>query len=272
MRQWTQPAKSFAELQAVKGQLRSATQPLRRCQMKLAKMTTVASRQKRLDQEILKLSAREKLILDQCLMKANAKTATAVRNKKEWLYDCLLLKVKSTAVYTFLQENGFLPLPNPRTLYGYLKSLKADFGFDASLREKLQGIPEREHRATPKPRGLSLPLLGFTRDLLEAASLEKDRALQDSGLEGVVGRRRLRCGQEITDLEGDVTRWGSKQVGVAGLLRGYVRGLEAGLHLKEPVVRMLVAAQWRLGKVVHHRGKKSSSDAELTGRGAFGMW
>ncbi|XP_049511993.1 uncharacterized protein LOC125940213 [Dermacentor silvarum] len=70
---------SFSELQAVKGQLRSTTQRLRRCQMKLAKMTTVASRQKRLDQEILKLSAREKLIFDQCLMKANAKSATAVR-------------------------------------------------------------------------------------------------------------------------------------------------------------------------------------------------
>ncbi|KAH7958552.1 hypothetical protein HPB49_002537 [Dermacentor silvarum] len=141
---------SFSELQAVKGQLRSATQRLRRCQMKLAKMTTIASRQKRLDQEILKLYAREKLIFDQCLMKANAKSATAVRYKKEWLYDCLLLKVKSTAVYTFLQENGFLPLPTPRTLYGYLKSLKADFGFDASLfavlREKLQGVPERERR------------------------------------------------------------------------------------------------------------------------------
>lgn len=72
------------------------------------------------------------------------------RYKKEWIYDCLLLKVKSTAVYTFLQENGYLPLPNPRTLYGYLRSLKADFGFDAGLfavlREKLQGVPERERR------------------------------------------------------------------------------------------------------------------------------
>lgn len=60
------------------------------------------------------------------------------------------LKVKSTAVYTFLQENDFLPPPNHCTLYGYLRSLKAAFGFDASLfavlREKLQGVPERERR------------------------------------------------------------------------------------------------------------------------------
>ncbi|XP_049519232.1 uncharacterized protein LOC125943768 [Dermacentor silvarum] len=84
------------------------------------------------------------------LMNAKRMLCFFPRYKKEWLYDCLLLKVKSTAVYTFLQENGFLPLPTPRTLYGYLKSLKADFGFDASLfavlREKLQGVPERERR------------------------------------------------------------------------------------------------------------------------------
>lgn len=72
------------------------------------------------------------------------------RYKKEWIYDCLLLKIKSTAVYTFLHENEFLPLPNPRTLYGYLRNLKADFGFDSTLFtvlcEKLKSVPERERR------------------------------------------------------------------------------------------------------------------------------
>ncbi|KAL3199858.1 hypothetical protein MRX96_043744 [Rhipicephalus microplus] len=83
-------------------------------------------------------------------MKSNAKSATAARYKKEWIYDCLLLKIKSTAVYTFLHENKFLPLPNPRTLYGYLRNLKADFGFDSTLFtvlcEKLEAVPERERR------------------------------------------------------------------------------------------------------------------------------
>ncbi|KAL3217735.1 hypothetical protein MRX96_050948 [Rhipicephalus microplus] len=74
----------------------------------------------------------------------------AGRYKKAWIYDCLLLKIKSTAVYTFLHENEYLPLPNPRTLYTYLRSLKADFGFDSSLftvlKDKLQVLPERERR------------------------------------------------------------------------------------------------------------------------------
>ncbi|XP_049272436.1 uncharacterized protein LOC119397179 [Rhipicephalus sanguineus] len=95
-----------------------------------------------------KLSDREKLILDQCVMKANARSSKAVRYKKEWLYDCLLLKIKSTCVYTFLHENGYLPLPHPRTLYTYMRHLKAEFGFDETLfrilKQKLQGMPERE--------------------------------------------------------------------------------------------------------------------------------
>ncbi|KAL3182489.1 hypothetical protein MRX96_007174 [Rhipicephalus microplus] len=83
-------------------------------------------------------------------MKANMKSAKAARYKKEWLYDCLLLKIKSTAVYTFLHENNFLPLPHPRTLYSYLKNLKAGFGFDENLfdilKDKVEKIPKRERR------------------------------------------------------------------------------------------------------------------------------
>ncbi|KAL3247782.1 hypothetical protein MRX96_056856 [Rhipicephalus microplus] len=100
--------------------------------------------------DIHKLSNREKLIIDQCIMKANMKSTKAARYKKEWLYDSLLLKIKSTAVYTFLHENNFLPPPHPRTLYSYLKNLKAGFGFDenlfAILKDKVGNIPERERR------------------------------------------------------------------------------------------------------------------------------
>ncbi|KAL3211554.1 hypothetical protein MRX96_036321 [Rhipicephalus microplus] len=160
-------------------------------------MRVLANKNARLLQNLDKLSTREKLIYDQCIMKANAKSPKAARAvhasiscqsnpklpalhdrtmqavccsrtgvasvnlnaqractlfkyKKAWIYDCLLLKIKSTVVYTFLHENEYLPLPNPRTLYTYLRSLKADFGFDSSLftvlKDKLQVLPERERR------------------------------------------------------------------------------------------------------------------------------
>ncbi|KAH7942616.1 hypothetical protein HPB51_028700 [Rhipicephalus microplus] len=116
-----------AAVQKWRCQLRAAKQQLRQCQTKLAEFRKKTAKYERQQQSLQRLSDREKLIIDQY--------------KKDWLYDCLLLKTKSTSVYTYLQENNFLPLPNPRTLYCYMKSLKADFGFDAHvftvLKEKL---------------------------------------------------------------------------------------------------------------------------------------
>ncbi|XP_077486363.1 uncharacterized protein LOC144097541 [Amblyomma americanum] len=138
------------EVQSLKRQLRAAKQQLEHCQKKVATLKVEVKKLQRLHQSVGNLSERGKLIFHQSVMKANAKSARAVRYKKEWLYDCLLLKIKSTAAYTFLHENDFLPLPNPRILYSYMKNLKADFGFDASLftllKEKLQEVPERERR------------------------------------------------------------------------------------------------------------------------------
>ncbi|KAL3177154.1 hypothetical protein MRX96_009851 [Rhipicephalus microplus] len=69
---------------------------------------------------------------------------------QEWIYESLRRKIKSTAVYTFLHESEFRPLPNPRTLYGHLRNLKADSGFDSTLFtvlcEKLEAVPKRERR------------------------------------------------------------------------------------------------------------------------------
>ncbi|KAL3208363.1 hypothetical protein MRX96_039245 [Rhipicephalus microplus] len=113
-------------------------------------MRVLANKNARLMQNLDKLSTREKLIFDKSIMKANAKSPKAASYKKEWIYDCLLLKIKSTAVYTFLHENEYLALPNPRTLYTYLRSLKADFGFKSTLftvlRDKKQVLPERKHQ------------------------------------------------------------------------------------------------------------------------------
>ncbi|KAL3225464.1 hypothetical protein MRX96_025800 [Rhipicephalus microplus] len=73
-------------------QLRAAKQQLRQCQTKLAEFRKKTAKYERQQQSLQRLSDREKLIIDQCVMKANAKSARAVRYKKDWLYDCLLLK------------------------------------------------------------------------------------------------------------------------------------------------------------------------------------
>ncbi|KAH7979749.1 hypothetical protein HPB49_010808 [Dermacentor silvarum] len=139
-----------AETNSLRCQLRAVRHQLARCQTMLAKMRVQVGRHKKMKQNLEKLTNRGRLVLDHCVMKGNAKSAKAVRYNKEWLYDCLLLKIKSTSVYIFLHENDYLPLPNVRTLYTYMKNLKADFGFDsdlfAVLKEKLLACPERERR------------------------------------------------------------------------------------------------------------------------------
>lgn len=73
-------------------------------------------------------------------------------------------------MYRFLHENEFLPLPNPRTLYTYMKNLKADFGFDANLfavlNEKLAAVPERERRGLEKYLYLKSKAVPVTFDIV----------------------------------------------------------------------------------------------------------
>lgn len=81
---------------------------------------------------------------------ANDVTYICFRYSMEWIYDALLLKIKSTSAYNFLMENEYLPLPDPRTLQSYISNLDANFGFRpdlfALLKEKMKELPERERR------------------------------------------------------------------------------------------------------------------------------
>ncbi|XP_072143470.1 uncharacterized protein [Dermacentor andersoni] len=70
---------SCAEVQTLRRQLRAAKQQLQQCQGKLAKFRLQSAKYKRQQQNLQSLSDREKLIIDQCVMKASAKSARAVR-------------------------------------------------------------------------------------------------------------------------------------------------------------------------------------------------
>ncbi|KAH7936848.1 hypothetical protein HPB49_005746 [Dermacentor silvarum] len=76
----TEHAVCFAsELQRVKAQLRSVKQQLHSCQRKLAKAEVQANEKRGMQETIQKLSGREMLIIDQCIMKANMKSPNSVR-------------------------------------------------------------------------------------------------------------------------------------------------------------------------------------------------
>nr|XP_042912360.1 uncharacterized protein LOC122272584 [Parasteatoda tepidariorum] len=73
-----------------------------------------------------------------CLRAAKS-PSTGMRYTSQWIYECLLLKIKSTKAYNHLRSHQLLKLPSPATLYRYLKNVKGCYGFQSSIFKCLEG-------------------------------------------------------------------------------------------------------------------------------------
>ncbi|XP_075744392.1 uncharacterized protein LOC142803179 isoform X2 [Rhipicephalus microplus] len=88
---------SCAAVQKLRCQLRATKQQLRQCQTKLAEFRKKTAKYERQQQSLQRLSDREKLIIDQCVMKANAKSGLILVKSKGFLL------VPSSQLVTLLQ-------------------------------------------------------------------------------------------------------------------------------------------------------------------------
>lgn len=52
-----------------------------------------------------------------CLEAAQVTNKHATRYTAEWVYQCLLLKIKSSSAYHYLRRHNIMALPSPSTLY-----------------------------------------------------------------------------------------------------------------------------------------------------------
>ncbi|KAH8010009.1 hypothetical protein HPB51_024359 [Rhipicephalus microplus] len=91
---------SCAAVQKLRCQLRAAKQQLRQCQTKLAEFRKKTAKYERQQQSLQRLSDREKLIIDECVMKANAKSARAVRLKANFGFDAHVFTVLKEKLLT----------------------------------------------------------------------------------------------------------------------------------------------------------------------------
>lgn len=70
------------------------------------------------------------------------------RYSNEWMYECILMRIKSPALYRKMLRDNLLPLPSFRTIQRFLKKLKPQFGFhEATFRmmgKKAQHMKEDE--------------------------------------------------------------------------------------------------------------------------------
>jgi len=66
------------------------------------------------------------------------KGPTARRYVLNWIYECILMRIKSPALYHNIREKGILPLPCRATIARYMRKLHPMFGYQDTLFEVIK--------------------------------------------------------------------------------------------------------------------------------------
>lgn len=73
-----------------------------------------------------------------------------MRYSREWILECILLRIKSRKAYIHLKNHQILPLPALTTLRRYMKNMKPQYGFDpqvfSMLKKKSASMKSEEKR------------------------------------------------------------------------------------------------------------------------------
>lgn len=64
-----------------------------------------------------------------CLEASRHKDIRGIRYTNQWIYECLLLKIKSIKTYNHLRNRKILALPSNFPLNRYLKKIRGTYGF-----------------------------------------------------------------------------------------------------------------------------------------------
>ena len=87
---------------------------------------------------------KEQLLVKTIIEKSNC-GKQGMRYNAEWLMECLLLRIKSSAAYHHIRKSGILPLPSKSTIQRILSSMPCTYGFNdealASIKRSLDSLP-----------------------------------------------------------------------------------------------------------------------------------
>lgn len=87
---------------------------------------------------IATLPEKEQLAVKACFSAATCKSNNGVRYTTQWIYECLLLRIKSKKAYVHLRKHKILILPSLQTLHRYLKTVKSAYGFQDNTFDALK--------------------------------------------------------------------------------------------------------------------------------------
>ena len=72
------------------------------------------------------------------------------RYPMDYIYECILMRIKSKKLYDHIRNRNLLPLPCKETLKNYIENLESEFGFQESvfhvMKEKCGKLAAAERR------------------------------------------------------------------------------------------------------------------------------
>lgn len=71
-------------------------------------------------------------------VEAVRKKPKGIRYTRKFIYECILLKIRSMSTYCYLRRRKILPLPSRSTIFKYMRKIKPAFGFQNNIFETMK--------------------------------------------------------------------------------------------------------------------------------------
>ena len=114
-------------------QVKNLRQEIARARQKYAAIDEHA-----LNHKILILPELQQESVRACFNASKVKSPKQRRYSIDWVYECLLMRIKSSKLYDHIRSRNILPLPCKHTLSRYIKKLNPNFGFQNAVFECLR--------------------------------------------------------------------------------------------------------------------------------------
>lgn len=83
------------------------------------------------------LKPAQRLLVKECIAAAKV-PKKGRRYNLQWIYECILMRTRSSSLYSHLRDNDLLPLPDPDTLHSYIKRMGSAYGFNQATFDLLE--------------------------------------------------------------------------------------------------------------------------------------
>lgn len=95
------------------------------------------TKQRVIEEMLGKLDQTQRVLVEECIAAAKVPSRRR-RYNIQWVYECLLMRVRSKSLYNHLRDNNLLPLPHVDTLHAYIKRMGSAYGFNESTFKLLE--------------------------------------------------------------------------------------------------------------------------------------